>query len=172
MHTLKYLFQVLVILPAIALSSCAVGGYIGGGFDLKNFNWWIAIIASIIALVVYATRSEKKYKKKMEARFTSLGFVPDYTVLNGVNSMMAIDRKNQKILIDAADGEFLVGFDEIKTVEMESDYAPMSKGRILHYKLHFNTNNFDLPKLTVWFGSRKHLCDEAYAKVSAALNLI
>ena len=167
MFVLKVLFKIFVILPVVALSSCAAGGYIAGG---GGFNWWIAVIASAIASVAYLVWDSKQEHAQEHVRFkkhvTSLGVNPEYFACYGDNGI-AIDKTNEKLFAGKIKKGKVFEFSEISSIEWE-DYP---FGNHMKYMININTKNFELPKLTVGFAGNRGIREQAYAKLRAALNI-
>lgn len=168
MYFLKILLKLLIVLPVVALSSCAAGGYIGAMFidSFSDFNWIAAIITSVVALFAYAIWDGKQEQAKFKKYTESLGIKPEYVASYGENGI-AIDRTNEKVFAGRIKKGKIFEFKEISSIQWEDAVL----GDSMKYMIHLNTKNFDLPQLTVGFAGNKGVREEAYAKLRAALNI-
>lgn len=163
MYMLKVLLNVFVILPIVALSSCAASGYISGGHD---FNWFVAFITSVIASISYIIWAVNKREDIFKKHVTSLGVNLEYVAFIGTSGI-AIDKTNNKLFAGKVNDGKLVEFNDISSIECEDG----SLGNQMRYMININTTNFDLPTITVTFGVNRNLREHAYAKLRAALNI-
>jgi len=163
MFVLKVLFKIFVILPIVALSTCTAGGYVAGGGD---FNWWIAIIASVTASIAYLRWDGEQEQARFTKHACSLGINPEYVACYGDNGI-AIDKTNEKLFAGKINKGKVFEFEEISSIDWE-DY-PL--GNHMKYMININTKNFDLPKLTIGFAGNRGIREQAYAKLRAALNI-
>lgn len=163
MFMLQVLLKVFIILPIVALSSCAASGYISGGGD---FNWFVAVITSVIASISYLVWDGKREKDTFTKHVASLGINLEYVACYG-DGGIAIDKTNNKLFAGKINNGKIFEFNEISSIEWE-DYPV---GNHMKYMININTKNFDLPKLTVGFGGNRGIREQAYAKLRAALNI-
>jgi len=162
MVVLKLLFKIFVILPIVALSTFTAGGYVAGGGD---FNWWVAIIASLIASIAYMIWDGKQEQARFTKHACSLGIKPEY-VASFADNGIAIDKTNEKLFAGDINTGKVFEFEEISSIESE-DY-PL--GNQMKYMIKINTKNFNLPQLTIGFAGNRGIREQAYAKLRAALN--
>lgn len=165
MRELKAILQILIIVPILAASSCAAGGIVAGGTG-KDFNWWVAIIASILIVFSYILRIGNKEQKRIRIFIDSLGINEEYVGWYSNNGII-IDKTNKKIFAGDTDNGKIFNFNEISSI----GWVDKHTGSSLMYAIDINTKNFDLPTLRVSYLGKIDLRDEAYAKLRAALNI-
>lgn len=164
MFVLKVLFKIFVVLPIVAVSIGAAGGYMAGGGG--GFNWLVAGISGVIASFAYLIWDGRQEKARFKKYASSQGINPEYVASYGENGI-AIDKTNGKLFAGKIRKGKVFEFPEISSIEWE-DY---SLGQHMKYLIHINTKDFDLPRLSVGFAGNRGIREEAYAKLRAALNI-
>jgi hypothetical protein len=162
MYMLRIFFNVFIVLPLIALSSCSVGGYMGGG--LRSFSWLFAIPASIIACFAYLVWDTRRVYFRFRNHGIAEGLNPEYVACYEDNGII-IDNTKKKAFVGEIKGGKVLEFAKISSIEREDRLL----GDRMKYILHVKTMDFDSPSILVGFSGNRGPRDEAFEKLRAAL---
>jgi hypothetical protein len=160
MRALKFFIKSFIALPLLVLGSIGTLGMLVGGEYLIALGVVLFMLFFFALCGWDAERDEEKAKKSILSRGVYIDFIADY-----LGSGVVIDLKNEKILVGNFKTGKITDFKDVKNIEWED--APY-KGT-MKYNIHINTDNFEHPRLSAYFGGNKGMRDTAYAKLSAAL---
>lgn len=162
MYLLKMLFKVFIVLPVIALSSCAAGGYLGGG--LRSFSWLFAIPASIFACFAYLVWDARQVYFRFRNHGINNGLNPEFVACYEDNGII-IDNAKKKVFVGEIKGGKVLDYDKISSIEREDRLL----GNHMKYILYVKTLDFNSPSILVGFSGNRGPRDEAFEKLRAAL---
>ncbi|AGQ92337.1 MULTISPECIES: hypothetical protein [Vibrio harveyi group] len=164
MFFIKFIITLFVIAPVVAYYSFQAGGHIIPSDG--DFNYWGAIITSIITTIGTLWYLGKYEDSRLKKRAASLGVNPEYVSLYADNGLV-IDNTNKKIFAGTKKHGKVFNYDDVSSIELED----IPFGRTKKCVIHINTLDFDTPRVTVGYADFSGQRDRAFSKLRAALKI-
>ena len=164
MFVIKLIITLFVITPVVAYYSFQAGGHIIPSDG--DFNYWGAIITSIITTITVIWYLGKYEDSRLIKRANSLGVNSEYVSLYGDNGLI-IDNTNKKIFAGTKKNGKVFNYDDVSSIEREDVPFGSTKKCVIH----INTLDFDTPRVTVGYADFSGQRDRAFSKLRAALKI-